>query len=868
MALTPPSAVGSSRDSLQLSGQLGLLPIENIIGGDLRDELEVFLRKKPSEITAIDQDGRTLLIRLAQANAKGCLLLLLEQHLGAISAQMTLADKKGRSALHYLCANAKPLKAEEVGKDAVPIDKLVGRILAAVPTAYGKDCDGWTPLHYVVSHQNFDLMKQFYFHKLGSLSVEEHDVIFQEGTFTPLHAAACGEFNTLMYVSGLTERVNVRDDKGMTSLHHVMRSKIWEKNLALFIENKAQLDVMDRYGRTPMSFALQLGNLGAAGRLLDEGADPGIGEPNPLMQAYINGWIDFAKKIIAKKTTAPEVLTFLLELATSRNEEPAFIELLIANESKVTPTVIALRKAKTMTGGTSQKCGQFSLSQIKKGEHTALKPNDPEKNSHLHQLVLGEIDYELLRPHTKDWDLKNAQNETPLLYCARVGSVPSVIQLLAFLAKHSKKSIVAQDKDGNSIMHRALLVRNQVLFYYLVTQHPELVNVANANGDTPLLLATRMGDRLAVATLLKNGANPKAVDREGNNALHGISEAASDQVQRLAILDLLAKQVHLEAENKLRKRPLLHAWERLNTLVFHRLLELKAQPDVVDSADSTLLMRVCEQGKLEDALKLVQAGADRNAKGKAMTPLLAAVIPGHVDLARLLLDKTVAAGKGKVKVAHPNRGLPHMTPLTAAINGLHHSLTAKDCSEKNPLLHPHYKIIQMLLTDGADANKAVKVSASMEINPLTLAVEKGLLEVVRLLLDHKAKPNNKAHGEKARSPIVVAIQKGHIEIANLLKEKGAKVSDEMQRELEKKMRERKVIQAVSTAEVEGDEYSDQSENSTAVQSAAASAYSSQTITPRGSPRSRGRYIVPIGELTERLRALQVQDSVNGFNEQS
>lgn len=852
MAVTPPSAVGSSQP-------MGTLPIEEILGKDLDEQLKYYLQKKPQELTGKDSDGKTLLIKFAQANAKKCLFFLLQNHGEQLAKIVRESDTKGRTALHYLCVNAKPIPKELQKKEDIAVERLVGQILRMDERAYLGDATGWTPLHYAVSQQHLGLVKQIHAHKMGGLSPVEHEILFHAGTFTPLHLAACGDADCLLYVSGLTEQMNVADENGMMPLHHAVRSAHFEKNITHLLENGQDPDILDAFGRTAMSIALQQGNLKAAERLLERGANPGIGDPNPLLQCYLNGLTDFAKRLLATKKITPATLSFLLELATCRDDKP-FVELLQVHGAKATATTEAINKlrqpraSRSLSLFSSQKLGPFSSGELSSKKHLEVKKDDPEGNTYLHDLAISsEIDFETLKQKTKgdDWEKTNKLGETPLLYCCRKGTVLQVMRLLTALPK-----VGAQDGQGSTIIHKALLAKNFVLFYFLLSQFKELINVPNARGETPFLLAVKLGDRLAVETLLKSGAGVKATDVEQNSALHLISQAEADVLPVIAIVDLLAKKIGLEVTNKVGKRPLNTAWEHRKSIVFKRLLDLKAEPDVADSAGNTLLMKVAQMNDRAAAETLVESGANRNFKGRDSTPLLLAVQGGHLDLVKLFLDKTKAVSKGKKKIAHPNRGLDHLTPVIAAIDGMARN------PEKNKLLTEHYKILELLLKEGADANKTVKVVPGKETNPLTFAAEKNVPEAVALLLANKAKANNKAHGN--RSPVVVAIKSGHIAVADLLIKAGAKASEELLREHKKNAAGKpitKVQEAIPYSEEEDDELSDKSETTTAVQSTNASAYSSQTVTPRGSPRSRGRYIVSAEEIAERLKRLAVD--VNG-----
>jgi len=55
--------------------------------------------------------------------------------------------------------------------------------------------------------------------------------------------------------------------------------------------------------------------------------------------------------------------------------------------------------------------------------------------------------------------------------------------------------------------------------FRLIESNPELINVADKYGITPLMLAAGMGDSFLVEELLKKGANVNSITRRGHTAL-------------------------------------------------------------------------------------------------------------------------------------------------------------------------------------------------------------------------------------------------------------------------------------------------------------------------------------------------------------
>ena len=124
-----------------------------------------------------------------------------------------------------------------------------------------------------------------------------------------------------------------------------------------------------------------------------------------------------------------------------------------------------------------------------------------------------------------------------------------------------------------------------------------------------------------------------------------------------------------------------------------------------------------------------------DAEGR--TPLYVACTKGHIDAARLLLDKGAAVDRAR------NNG---STPLYAAcFNG-------------------HVEVTRLLLNKGAEVDRANDGGGT----PLFVACQEGRADAARLLLDNGAKVDM---AEKdGRTPLDIAKSQGHSSIVALLEE--------------------------------------------------------------------------------------------------
>lgn len=146
----------------------------------------------------------------------------------------------------------------------------------------------------------------------------------------------------------------------------------------------------------------------------------------------------------------------------------------------------------------------------------------------------------------------------------------------------------------------------------------------NERGETPLHLAAIKGDVEQVCKLLAHRADPNVTDFAGT---------------------------------------------------FHTIFKLKIYRYVLLLIGWTPLHEACNHGWYEVAFRLIQAGANVNAKGlDNQTPLHDASINGHVKVVKLLLERGAdvnaknVKGKTPIDVA-PAGILPYLTDANSSTNG-------------------------------------------------------------------------------------------------------------------------------------------------------------------------------------------------------
>ncbi|KGM52778.1 ankyrin [Lysobacter concretionis Ko07 = DSM 16239] len=223
----------------------------------------------------------------------------------------------------------------------------------------------------------------------------------------------------------------------------------------------------------------------------------------------------------------------------------------------------------------------------------------------------------------------------PALYdAARSGRVERALELIqAGADPHAPPPV--EDRDQRSLAVLAAVLPDLRLLRGLIERGVDL-NQAHA-GITPLLAATRdswHGRPDAVTTLLANGANPRAVDGEGNTPLHFAARSSDPGVAAL-LRDAAAE---LDALNHDGLSPLGVACAAGNWRLARFLLERGARPEPAGGQPALLAAAGGEEDDPAGVSLLLKLKAHANARNAAgRTALHEAARAGHGEIVAALL---------------------------------------------------------------------------------------------------------------------------------------------------------------------------------------------------------------------------------------
>ncbi len=319
-------------------------------------------------------------------------------------------------------------------------------------------------------------------------------------------------------------------------------------------------------------------------------------------------------------------------------------------------------------------------------------------------------------------------------------------------------------------------------------------NARDSDGYTPLMTAARCGAARFLTPLLRNGADPKIRNRDGEDA-----ESIAALRGALHIVERLAAES--SGDDDAPDAALIHALKSGDEERAAELLESGVDANSRDpQTDWPAIYWAALLGRSEVAKKLLASGANPDSGVESDTPLCAATRQGHVETARSLIDSGARVEPEKA-AATSALFLAASRGETRLISALLDAGAAVDRvdkdAERTPLLEAagegHEEAVRVLLAAGADPNVrrgavVELVAAANHTAPMRLCLSAGIDlerasrthvkaavfhaayhgngEILRLLLGAGADPD--VRNEYKETPLIVAAEKGHLDAVSAL----------------------------------------------------------------------------------------------------
>jgi ankyrin repeat protein len=283
--------------------------------------------------------------------------------------------------------------------------------------------------------------------------------------------------------------------------------------------------------------------------------------------------------------------------------------------------------------------------------------------------------------------------------------------------------------------------------------------------------AAMAGDREAVRTLLKQGADVNAVQGDGVTALHW---AAMKRDAELAEM-LLVAGGNVRAKTRFGGYTPLHvAAEYGSAPIVQALVRAGADVNGTTNTGATPLMLAAQAGDTGAIAALVDGGAKVNATEaeRGHTPLMFAAAANRLPAVTLLLargaDPNIATKTTDLSALSRAGGNPDGRNLPGAREGRSggNAAAAPPSAEGRPA--PRVRM------PGVDRQYFINelVHAQGGMTPLLFAVRQGYIDVAKTLLDHGVDVNQTKGGDST-SALLVATVNGHFDLGKMLLERGA-----------------------------------------------------------------------------------------------
>ena len=282
-------------------------------------------------------------------------------------------------------------------------------------------------------------------------------------------------------------------------------------------------------------------------------------------------------------------------------------------------------------------------------------------------------------------------------------------------------------------------------------------------GADAVVEAAMNGNRDAVRTLLKDGADVNTAQADGMTALHWAAQKGDVELAKV----LLYASANVRATTRIGGyTPLLIASRNGDAAMIETLVGAGADANNATTNGTTALMLAAAAGKVDAVKMLLAKGANVNAKEnvKGETALTFAAAYGRTDVVReLTAHKADVSATTKVQDL-ASFAKEEQERLIAERGGLQGrgGRAGEGRGPQGPQVagvNRQYNYTELVAYWGG-------------MSALHLAARQGYSEVASALLDAGADVNQRSTGDQS-TPLLVAIINGHFDVAKQLLDKGA-----------------------------------------------------------------------------------------------
>ncbi|KAL7903129.1 ankyrin repeat-containing domain protein [Trichoderma sp. SZMC 28014] len=392
----------------------------------------------------------------------------------------------------------------------------------------------------------------------------------------------------------------VRNDFHVIAKLLIKGARVKKGLIKLPWRKKAKVNQVDKYGRTPLSYAVWNGNTTIAEMLLKAGALAHLKDElggTPISYAYLDQNERMINILLQKKNEGDiknDINNLLFSAAEKGHEE---VVELVLKTSKVSPN------ARNQDGQTPLLCA------AREGRGAVTK---------------------VLLERGADPNCRDTFNQTPLIFAIDKGNVAIIKALLERGADPNGRDYITSWTPLKFAIDMA-----KVAVVNALLQGGADPNYSGTSHQTPLNYAIYRAKVAVVNALLQGGADPNYSGTSNQTPLNYAIYRA-----KVAVVNaLLQGGADPNSRDTSNQTPLIYAIAKGNAAIIKALLERGANPNYEDNLNGTPLLYAIQEGYVEIVKVLLEGGAGPNFKNVVgKTPLLVAIDDGNVAIVKALLD--------------------------------------------------------------------------------------------------------------------------------------------------------------------------------------------------------------------------------------
>ncbi len=304
----------------------------------------------------------------------------------------------------------------------------------------------------------------------------------------------------------------------------------------------------------------------------------------------------------------------------------------------------------------------------------------------------------------------------------------------------------------------------------LIETDPRRLEECDSRDRTPLHMAAARGQEWIVELFLARSASVNITDKDGWTPLHWAAAAFGEPITAYhEIVKMLVQHgADLRAAASDGKLPIDIAAERGDKIMVEALTP---EAQGADADAQSLLVAAARVGEVETAKTALDRLADPNGKDReGLTPLRIATLRGHLEVAKLLLDR---GAKVDIFAAVALNLTNEVVRLLRMNPNLRNAESADEYMEIGPPLHfaaqrGNLPMVELLLSQGVE----IDGKGPLDMTPLHWAALMGHEPVVAFLLMKGAEINRR--DVQGKTALGWTVLKGHHDVAEFLRQRGGR----------------------------------------------------------------------------------------------